>query len=68
MIKVKKKYTNGDMIKAKYNNTTYVGKVEYDNRYCEYRISINDNSYINMWKKLILEIVGNTIDTLGLLQ
>ncbi len=68
MTRTEKRYTNGDIVKAKYNNTIYIGKVEYDDRYCEYRISIDDNLYINAWKKLELEVVGNTTDTLERLE
>lgn len=55
------KIYSGDILKAIHNNHIHIGKVEYNEEYCEYRIELVD-AYTNLWKKLDLEVIGNIVD------
>lgn len=56
-----------DIVKVKHNNCIYIGIVKYDEEHCEYRIELVD-AYINLWKKLDLEVIGNIYDNKDLLE
>lgn len=54
-----KEIYEGDIVKVKYNNATYVGVVKFDEEHCEYRIEMTD-AYINCWNILTnKEVIGN---------
>lgn len=45
-----------------------VGYVEYGSNYCEYRVFTKNNGYVNLWKQLDIEVIGNVWDNPELLK
>lgn len=63
-----KEIYEGDILKVYYKGMSEVGYVEYDNKYCEYKIIINtDKDYFSLWKSIDLEKIGNKYDNPELL-
>lgn len=63
-----KEIYEGDIVKVRTVTTCVTGYVEYDAEYCEYRVIINNNEYVSLWKQLEIEVLGNIYENKNLLD
>ncbi|MBO5004185.1 MAG: hypothetical protein J6D03_02820 [Clostridia bacterium] len=63
-----KEIYEGDIVKVRTVTTCATGYVEYDTEYCEYRVIVNNNEYVSLWKQLEIEILGNRYNNPELLK